>query len=84
MTKPPLLSRPRKPGDGDTEIEVRLITVRGNVDVMDASSLAQGISRQELLNRIIQSYCDRYLAELTVAVGVLRNNPALLELLGRG
>jgi hypothetical protein len=61
------------------DVELRGMTPRAVVDVLDAVSTAKRISRMELVNRILHSYMVDKLAEHTLIDRVARGNPLLLR-----
>lgn len=67
----------------DSVIELRGTCPRETIDVLDAVSSARRMSRMELVNDILASWCVDRMNEATLIARVTRGNPMDKEPSGR-
>jgi len=66
----------------DQQVELRGMVSRRTIDVLDAVSAAQRVSRIELVEAILNQYADRKVHEATVVLRVMRGDGRRTELPG--
>ena len=67
------------PKHDDSDVELRGMAPRAVVDVLDAVSGHERITRTELMNRILKSWARGVVMQATVVQRVTRGNPALTD-----
>ena len=63
--------------------ELRGPCPRETLDIIDAVSMARGLSRMELVNSVLAKYCVDVVREANMVYRVARGNPALRDASGK-
>lgn len=69
--------------DGAEQVELRQMMPRAVADVLDAVSLARGLTRTDLVNQILVEYTDKRVHEATLICRLSRGNPCASDTSGR-
>ena len=64
------------------KVELRVQVDKAVMDVLDACSIARGIDRISLVEKVLSDWAARKVSEASVLQRIARGNPAVMDLAG--